>query len=57
MSTTDNERRKSRLTPQDARKGGQGGISKDDPTLELDESGGRRATTLKNPKEGSRAIR
>ena len=42
MSTTGNERRKSRLTPHDAQKGGQGAISECDPTLELDESGGNR---------------
>jgi hypothetical protein len=42
MSTIDNERRKSRLTPRDAQKGGQGAISEKDPTLELDESGGSR---------------
>ena len=42
MSTTDNERRKSKPTPRDAQKGGQGAISEEDPTLELDESGGRR---------------
>jgi len=42
MSTTDDERRKSKLTPQDAQKGGQGAISEDDPILELDESGSAR---------------